>query len=149
MTDLAARLNSLFEPFLPEPPALYVLVRATDVSGVSGTGVVAEGVYFSPAAGSAAVTRWRGEQGSTVAWDRPGSVEEIHGHGGATRVVVLPVPRMAAALLSVANLAGQAGDDAWAHGWNEALHVVRGAIRQALGPYLCGPGSVGPEGRAE
>ncbi len=133
MNDLAARLAHLFSPFLPQPPALYVLVRDADVSG---TGTVAEGVYFSPAAGSAAVTRWRGERGSTVAWDRPGDVEEIHGHGGATRVLVLPVPQMVAALQSVAHLGEQSGDDAWACGWNEALHAARGAIRLALAPHL-------------
>lgn len=62
----------------------FELHRDHDVSGVSGTGVVAEGVVFSD---DTAVVRWRGERRSTVVWPSIEDVEVIHGHGGATRIV--------------------------------------------------------------
>lgn len=63
--------------------ARFRLRRDRDVSGVSGTGVVAEGVQFSD--GVCAV-RWLGEHASTVVWASLFDVELIHGHQGATRV---------------------------------------------------------------
>lgn len=62
-------------------PRGFELVRLVDVSGVSGTGVVAEGLEFTD--GSVAL-RWRGEHPSTVAWDNIASVLAVHGHEGAT-----------------------------------------------------------------
>jgi hypothetical protein len=64
----------------PEP---FLLVREEDVSGVSGTGVVAEGVQFSD--GKVAL-RWRGDKASTVVWDSIEDAMAIHGHDGKTRV---------------------------------------------------------------
>jgi len=63
----------------------FVLEREVDVSGVSGTGTVAEGVRFSD--GKVAL-RWITNHAhqSTVIWDSIESVEVIHGHDGATRV---------------------------------------------------------------
>ncbi|WP_371500357.1 hypothetical protein OG871_27730 [Kitasatospora sp. NBC_00374] len=143
--DLADRLSVFVEQFQPAPPTPYVLRRDVDVSGVSGAGTVAEGCYFSTAAGSGAVTRWRGDRGSTVSWDRGQDVEAIHGHGGATRVVVLPVPAMLAALSSVVSLGEQRGQDQRSDGWNEALRTVRELIDAALGPHMegCAPPSEG------
>jgi hypothetical protein len=63
---------------------LFELHRDHDVSGVSGTGVVAEGVEFSD---GTCVVRWVTDRGSTVVWRSIDDVEAIHGHGGATRVV--------------------------------------------------------------
>jgi hypothetical protein len=63
----------------------FYLARDVDVSGVSGTGVVAEGVVFSD---GTAVVRWVvGEHHSTVVWPDVQSVMAIHGHNGATRLV--------------------------------------------------------------
>lgn len=62
----------------------FVLERDEDVSGVSGTGAVAEGVMFSD--GRVAL-RWRGPRASTVLWDSVDTMTTIHGHGGLTRVV--------------------------------------------------------------
>lgn len=65
----------------------FVLVRDHDETGVSGTGVVAEGVEFSD---GKAVTRWvasRTGAVQTCVWDSVADVETVHGHGGATRVV--------------------------------------------------------------
>jgi len=63
----------------------FILRRNTDVTGVSGTGVVAEGVVFTD--GRVAL-RWTvGEHRSTVLWDSIDSVRVIHGHDGATEIV--------------------------------------------------------------
>ncbi len=62
----------------------FTLDRDVDISGVSGTGVVAEGVQFSD---GTVVLRWRGEHASTVVWSSVESALAIHGHDGATRVV--------------------------------------------------------------
>ena len=65
----------------------FHLVRDADISGVSGTGVVAEGIRFSD---GTAVTRWIvGDHPSTVVWPRTESVIAVHGHGGATRLLWL------------------------------------------------------------
>lgn len=62
----------------------FHLVREVDVSGVSGTGIVAEGVRF---ADGVTVIHWiAGEHRSTVVWPSIEGVEAIHGHGGATRI---------------------------------------------------------------
>lgn len=62
----------------------FILYRDTDVSGVSGTGIVAEGVVFS---NGRAVIHWIvGEHRSTVIWESIESVDAIHGHNGATRI---------------------------------------------------------------
>lgn len=72
------------------PPRRFVLRRTVDVSGVSGTGDVADGVLWPD--GTASV-RWRGEHPSVVFWDRGQvSVDHIHGHGGATKIVWLDPP---------------------------------------------------------
>lgn len=64
--------------------ATFELHRDNDVSGVSGTGVVADGAVFPD---GVTVVRWRGERRSTVVWQDLEDVEAIHGHGGATRIV--------------------------------------------------------------
>lgn len=65
----------------------FELHRHRDVSGVSGTGVVAQGVRFAD--GSVAI-RWHGEWATTTIHDRGvDSVEHIHGHGGSTDIVWL------------------------------------------------------------
>jgi len=66
----------------------FVLLRSEDVSGVSGLGVVAEGVEFSD---GVVCLRWcTGEHRSSVLWDEGvAGVEAVHGHGGRTRVVFL------------------------------------------------------------
>ncbi|WP_372344671.1 hypothetical protein [Streptomyces sp. KL116D] len=62
----------------------FHLQRDHDVTGVSGTGRVAEGVLWTD--GTASV-RWLGERPSTVHWDDIAHAEHVHGHGGATRIV--------------------------------------------------------------
>ena len=64
----------------------FHLVRDQDVSGISGTGVVAEGVAFST--GWVALT-WLTKVSSLCFYPAITDVEAIHGHGGATRIVWL------------------------------------------------------------
>ena len=63
----------------------FQLVRETDVTGVSGTGIVAEGVEFTD--GTVAL-RWVGKDPTSVVFHDHGieSVEHIHGHDGLTRI---------------------------------------------------------------
>ena len=61
----------------------FLLQRDVDVSGVSGTGIVAAGVQF---ADGTVVMRWLGETPSTVIHSSLANVERIHGHGGNTQV---------------------------------------------------------------
>ncbi|MFC8267825.1 hypothetical protein ACFUIZ_19140 [Streptomyces cinereoruber] len=62
----------------------FRLQRHTDVTGVSGTGVVADGVLWPD--GTASI-RWRGDRPSAVFWDDIAHAEAVHGHGGATEIV--------------------------------------------------------------
>lgn len=62
----------------------FQLVREEDVTGISGTGVVAEGIQFSD--GHTVIHWCAGEHRSTVVWESIESVEAIHGHGGATQI---------------------------------------------------------------
>jgi hypothetical protein len=69
---------------------VFVLVRGQDPSGVSGTGVVAEGVVWWD--GSASMF-WRGEERSvTYFCGGVSAIEAIHGHGGSTWVHYLADP---------------------------------------------------------
>lgn len=62
----------------------FVLKRTNDVSGVSGTGIVAEGVQFTD--GTVAM-RWLTATASTALYQSIDDVTTIHGHEGSTEVV--------------------------------------------------------------
>lgn len=66
----------------------FVLRRVEDVSGVSGTGDVAEGVVFSD---GVVVLRWTSAFPTSVVFHDRGveSVEAVHGHNGRTEIVFL------------------------------------------------------------
>jgi hypothetical protein len=64
----------------------FQLVRHEDPTGVSGTGVVAEGVEFST--GWAAL-QWLTAVNSIVFYPSMENVYYIHGHNGSTEVVWL------------------------------------------------------------
>lgn len=66
---------------------LYELVRDEDVSGVSGTGPVAQVVEFDT--GWCAVSFYYHTAGvpNVIVYDRIDAVKRIHGHGGKTRLV--------------------------------------------------------------
>jgi hypothetical protein len=61
----------------------FHLYRLTDVTGVSGTGKIAEGVQFSD--GRVAM-RWLTVNPSTTFWDSIEHAISVHGHDGKTEV---------------------------------------------------------------
>lgn len=63
---------------------IFELHRSVDVSGVSGTGKVAEGVIFRD---GTVVIHWLSTHPSTNVYESIETLLEIHGHGGATTVV--------------------------------------------------------------
>lgn len=65
---------------------LFQLHRDQDLTGYSGTGVVADGVVWPD--GSVSM-RWRGPIRTTVDASSLDDIQTIHGHDGATRVVLL------------------------------------------------------------
>lgn len=77
----------------------FQLHRDHDVSGVSGEGVVADGICYDEAypvylpdatlemPAGWCVIAWRGEHRSTVLWASVESAIAVHGHHGATRLV--------------------------------------------------------------
>lgn len=64
---------------------MFQLVRHRDITGVSGTGVVANGVVWDD---GKAVMRWcvDGKPRTTTFYDSMSEVIAIHGHDGATVV---------------------------------------------------------------
>jgi hypothetical protein len=71
-------------------PYPFVLVRDEDVTGVSGTGIVAEGVEFTGPDGVGVVAlRWLSDWPTSVVFHDRGvdSVLAVHGHNGKTRLV--------------------------------------------------------------
>lgn len=63
---------------------LFKLQRNEDESGVSGTGVVAEGVEFSN--GMCAIT-WLTPYRCVNVYENIKTLETVHSHGGKTRIV--------------------------------------------------------------
>jgi transcriptional regulator with XRE-family HTH domain len=97
---LGIEVGALLEGPLPElaqpvehpanVPRRFYLRRHVDITGASGTGVVAHGVMWPD--GTASV-RWATERKSIVFWDGGfEDAEAIHGHGGATRLVFIDGP---------------------------------------------------------
>lgn len=62
---------------------LFRLVRTEDVSGVSGTGIVAEGVQFT---NGRCVMSWLTQYTSVAVYDDVDTLVAIHEHGGRTVV---------------------------------------------------------------
>jgi len=65
-------------------PRRFYLHRVEDLSGVSGTGVVADGVRWQD---GSVTLKWLGEHSSEVSWAGMEHIEAIHGHNGKTMVV--------------------------------------------------------------
>lgn len=84
LASLEAEARRFREQQRAEQPRLFHLQRDRDVSGVSGTGRVADGVLWPD---GTVTIRWRGDRPSTVHWDALADAEAVHGHGGATRIV--------------------------------------------------------------
>ncbi|MEU8723547.1 hypothetical protein [Streptomyces antimycoticus] len=65
-------------------PRRFHLQRTTDITGVSGTGRVADGVLWPDETVS---IRWAGPMPSTVFWHSLANALHVHGHGGHTVIV--------------------------------------------------------------
>lgn len=65
-------------------PRIFWLMREVDVSGVSGKGIVAEGVCFHD---GQCVLSWFGEFHTLGISPSIEEVEKIHGHNGSTKIV--------------------------------------------------------------
>lgn len=76
-------------------PRRFVLVREVDVTGISGTGIVVEGIQFSDGTvacrwvtpGISEINLERGVRPTTVIHESVRSVVALHGHNGATKLV--------------------------------------------------------------
>lgn len=77
---------------MSELPRRFHLLRHRDVSRISGTGIVADGVLWPDKTVS---IRWRGERPSIVHWDHINDAAAVHGHGGATDFVWIDAPSQA------------------------------------------------------
>ena len=62
----------------------FKLVRTVDVSGVSGIGVVAEGIRFHD---RQCAMSWYGQYHSLEVHPSIQKIKKLHGHHGATKVV--------------------------------------------------------------
>lgn len=71
-------------------PRRFALHRRLDVSGVSGTGVVAFGTTYPT--GRTTLAWCAGEIASVTVYDSPEQVERIHGHSGKTTLVWIDQP---------------------------------------------------------
>jgi hypothetical protein len=72
-----------------QPPRIFTLQRTTDHTGLSGTGAVAWGIQFPD---GRCVTQWRNSPvhvHQLSIFNNIREVSEVHGHGGATRVIWL------------------------------------------------------------
>ncbi len=113
----------------------FQLHRDVDVTGISGTGVVAEGVIFDD--GTAAL-RWRGEWPTSVVFHDRGAeaIERVHGHGGSTRLVwtsASEVPLDLKAVSSRATDCAQAEIEQWDP---KPFLEVLDASQRDVGPLL-------------
>jgi hypothetical protein len=82
---------------ISEWPRRFALHRWYDLTGQSGTGVVAFGTVYP--SGRTTLAWYSGEVASVTVYDSPEQVQQIHGHGGYTDLVWLDpesaVPAMA------------------------------------------------------
>lgn len=68
----------------------FIMYRENDVTGVSGTGIVAKGVIFDD---GVTVIRWNGAHRSTVVWSNLADAIAIHSHDGATKYLTVEVDK--------------------------------------------------------
>lgn len=99
---------------MPDQPRRFEIIRTADVTGVSGTGVVADGCQFP--AGSVAIC-WRGTHSSTVIWRCIEDALHVHGHAANTQIRWLDDEATALADLNPATVwvvPRQAAEPGWA-----------------------------------
>lgn len=87
MTSSTEQDIDLYDPRWEKTPRRFVLYRHEDMTGPSGTGVVATGVLWHD--GSASI-QWLATYASVVYWPAPNTLEAInavHGHVGMTQLI--------------------------------------------------------------
>lgn len=102
-----ATIESILEYLETRVPSVstFVLRRDVDTTGLSGTGVVADGAVFPD---GKTVTRWRGGTtgvSQTSVWDNVKHVQRIHGHDGATKLELVATGALVAAVGAVLRVA--------------------------------------------
>jgi hypothetical protein len=73
----------------PSQMRRFVLVRSKDLTGVSGTGVIAEGTLFSS---GSAVIRWLRNPHAVGLYQTLQDVVTVHGHEGGTQIHFIDAP---------------------------------------------------------
>ena len=63
---------------------LFQLIRNIDPSGISGTGIVAEGVVFP---NGKVVVCWNGDSSSIVVWNSIEDLQRVSCHNGYTEIM--------------------------------------------------------------
>lgn len=86
-TEVAAALSAAASSLIGRLGREFELERHEDPSGISGTGVVADGVQFGD---GTVVLHWHGEHPSTAVWPSIEQVLATHGHNGLTVCRWLP-----------------------------------------------------------
>jgi hypothetical protein len=66
----------------------FILNRIKDQTGISCTGIVAEGIEFST---DRCAVSWLTEVSSVAIYDNIEDVERIHGHNGDTEIIFIPL----------------------------------------------------------
>ena len=99
-------------------PRIFHLQRDLDITGVSGSGRVADGVLWPD---GTVTVRWRGDKPSTAMWGSLEHAQAVHGHGGATRIVfddevTVPEKDLRAALRKVGRMIDAGLTDSAAQG---------------------------------
>jgi hypothetical protein len=115
----------------------FVLQRDLDLTGVSGTGTVADGIEFPD---GTVTVRWRGEHASTVVWGSLADALHVHGHADTTRVVwatadsnAAHAQRAAAAeqRFEVQRQQDTSTDAPWVHAYTEEIEDWKQRAQQA------------------
>lgn len=83
MEAVAAYQTQTEEANLQNGVRRFLLVRKRDLTGVSGTGIVAEGAMFSS---GLSVLRWLREPHAVGMYQSISDLIAVHGHEGATQV---------------------------------------------------------------
>lgn len=73
-----------------EPLKSFYLLREDDESGISGTGIVAMGVILPS---GKCVMEWTSFHTSVAIYNNIQDVEIIHGHNGATKIIIIETKR--------------------------------------------------------
>ncbi len=71
---------------------LYEMIRDVDVSGVSGTGPVAEIVEFESGCVAVSFYGFTADVPNVIVYSSLADAEKIHGHAGRTRIVERGTP---------------------------------------------------------